>query len=97
MGETWTVARKIAPGWQGLALTPSGTGVNIIAGASLARRTVNLPLSVVQTGCGSRASDAAERPGCVSRRLGMARSRTVTEATVRNRRRNRGGPATLPS
>jgi hypothetical protein len=40
--------------------------VDIIAGASLARPTVNLPLSVVKTGCGSRPS----------LRLGAVRSTT---------------------
>ena len=42
-----------------------------IAGASLAWPTVNPPLSVVKTGCGSRAWDAAGKMDLFSQAVGL--------------------------
>jgi hypothetical protein len=51
-GEVAEAQAGRASRWRLLGL--GDNGVDIIAGASLARPTVNLPLSVVKTGCGSR-------------------------------------------
>jgi len=42
--------------------------VDIIAGASLARRRVNLPLSIVKTGTGYRAGLSSPDSGAVSKK-----------------------------